>query len=785
MKGNKCLRFGVGSFAGLIASVALIAAAPALAQDDNPASGQSASKNGQKYPEIIEEIVTIGTPGGSGVQKQEASFAVNTIDPVDIAKFSPKSTADLFKSIPGVWAESSGGVSGANIDVRGLPGGGDAPFVTLAINGSPIYGTEMLSFMEQSTLFRIDETIESVQALRGGPNAVFGKGEPGVTVNFNLKRGHDLTEGRVKYTTSDYGLQRLDGVMSGALTDNLYYMIGGYTSSAPGIRDPQFTAEEGKQFTINLTREFDNGQIDVFARATNDHGQWLLPFALNTGNDLGTFSPLGNSTRLWEIQVDPDGNSKVFDFGKGRGWDGVVAGGSAEFDFGDGWTFRDQFTLTSGNADTYGFVPSGGPVTVADLSAVLGGLDIATESGRTLSGSDWAQTYGHWVVQKDIDAKINDISIKKQFGDHDLTFGFYQASWSSNDWWSLGNPIAIQNIKNGEPIVSVDNTDPNNPVITPVTPADIAAAGGDAGFAYGLQSAGDARTRAFYLADSWYVTDQLRIDGGIRSESIDLNYVADTGAGYPDGSNDVIANPNDSEVAWTLAGNYDLNDSLGFYARYSDGYLFPHFDKLREGNEAVNGVKQLEAGVKYNGGWMTAYATAYHNTNDNFSSTVGAVIPNEAFQTRANGIEGDLTFNFGGQFTVSLITTLQNAEITKSTTASNEGNKVLRQPDFQARIAPAYDFDVGQFHGTVYGAYTMVGERYGDNANSVKLPSFNKLDLGVMLNLDSGFFFQLHGDNLNNSHGITEGDPRNPSAPNGRPILGRSINFSVGYDFGE
>jgi iron complex outermembrane recepter protein len=33
------------------------------------------------------------------------------------------------------------------------------------------------------------------------------------------------------------------------------------------------------------------------------------------------------------------------------------------------------------------------------------------------------------------------------------------------------------------------------------------------------------------------------------------------------------------------------------------------------------------------------------------------------------------------------------------------------------------------------------------------------------------------------SEGITEGDPRNPAAPNGRPIFGRSFMLSVGYDF--
>ena len=403
--------------------------------------------------EVIEEIITIGTPGGGGVERQQASFALTTMDSEDIAKFSPKSTADLLKSVPGIWAESSGGKSGANIDVRGLPGGENAPFVTLAINGSPIYGTESLSFFEQSTIFRVDETISSVEALRGGPNAVFGKGEPGATINFNLKEGSEVTEGRVKYTTSDYGLQRLDGVLSGEISENLYYMIGGYFSASPGIRDAQFEAEQGNQFTINLNRVFDTGEINLFARVTDDFGQWSLPFPLNAGLDAGDFSQLGNATRFRQLQVNSAGSTEIFDFAEGRGWDGTVAGGSAEFEFGDGWTVRDQFTFTSGDNNTYGFVPGGTAVTAADLSAVIGG-PVTTDSGATVAATDFVGTYGHWVVFKDLDAKINDISINKQFGDHDVTFGFYQSRWSSDDWWTLGNGIPVHNVQNGEALDS-------------------------------------------------------------------------------------------------------------------------------------------------------------------------------------------------------------------------------------------------------------------------------------------------------------------------------------------
>ncbi len=721
--------------------------------------------------EVIEEIITIGTPGGRGVERQQASFALTTMDSEDIAKFSPKSTADLFKSIPGVWAESSGGVAGANIDVRGLPGGSDAPFVTLAINGSPIYGTEMLSFFEHTGIFRIDETIAGVEALRGGPNAVFGKGEPGLTVNFKLKEGGELTEGRVKYTTSDYGLQRFDGVLSGEISENLYYMIGGYFSASEGIRDTQFQAEQGNQFTINLNRVFDTGEINLFARVTDDFGQWILPFSLNTGNDLGEFAQFGNATRFREIPINTAGNTQIFDFANGRGWDGVVAGGSAEFEFGDGWTIRDQFTFTSGDNNTFGFVTSGGPVTAAALETVIGG-PVLTESGATVPSTSFVQTYGHWVVFKDLESKINDISINKQFGNHDVTFGVYQSSWSADDFWTIGNPIPVHNVANGEPLDAA------------ITPADIATAGGGGGFLFGLQGAGDARAEAFYIADSWFVNDQWRVDVGVRTESIDLDYVLDTGPGFPDGSVDIATALSDDEVAWTVAANFDVNDELGVYARYSDGFLFPHFDDIREGADQVNAVEQLEAGVKFTGEWVEVYSTFFYNTNDSFSSTVGSVVPAAAFESTAVGVEADGSIFFG-PFNLGFTVTFQDAEIDKSTTATDVGNKVRRQPDFQVRLSPSYDFTVGDFEASVYGALTLVDDRFGDSANTVALPSYEKFDLGVLLYHDSGLFFQLYGDNLGDSHGITEGDPRDPSAPSGRPIFGTSWRFSVGYDFSD
>lgn len=754
---GKLLRWTLAGACGLSAmSVAL-----AYAQD----AGDDAA-------EYTDEIVVVGTPGGAGTNRLEASFAVTTLKADDITKFSPKSTADLFKAIPGVWAESSGGVAGANIDVRGLPGGSDAPFVTLAINGSPIYGTEMLSFFEQSSIFRVDETIEGVEGLRGGPNAVFGKGEPGLTVNFNLKEGGDDLEGLLKYSTSDYGLQRVDAVVSGPLAEDFYFMVGGYYKASDGIRDTQFTSEEGHQVTLNLTKNFSRGKLNAFIRETDDHGQWILPMALNTGNDLGEFAQLGNATRFRTLRVNAAGDTKEFDFADGRGWDGIVAGGSFNYDLSDNISFRDQLTYTNGDADTFGLVPDGGPVTAGDLAAVIGG-PVTTAGGDTLASGDYVQNYGHWVVMKDLKSFINDASVNVDLGDHNFTLGYYRANWESVDFWTLGNFTPVQNVANGDFLDSA------------IGCGDLATAGSGSGcWAFGLDSTGKARTQAAYFADSWQITDQFRLDAGARREWINLDYYLNTGPGYPDDvlDSNAVNHLNDSQWAYTFAGNYDVYDDLGVFIRYSKGFLFPHFDDIRENNLNVNGVKQLEGGVKYVGDWLTLFGTVFYNKNDSFLSVVGSSVAASAFKTRAIGVELDGTVSYG-PFATQVTATIQDAEIRDSTTASDIGNKVLRQPDFQARISPSYTLEAGGFEATLYGAATFVGDRFGDNANSVTLPSYRKLDLGVIVNTDSGVFFQVHADNLNDSHGITEGDPRNPSAPNGRPILGRSVLFSIGYNF--
>jgi outer membrane cobalamin receptor len=724
----------------------------------------------------MDAIVVTGTPGGAGVRKREASFAITTMDELEIRQFSPSSTANLLELVPGVWSESSGGVAGANIFVRGMPSSGDAPFVTIAINGGPVYGVETLSFLEQSTLFRIDETVEWSEALRGGPSAVFSNAEPGMTVNFNLRKGGEATKGRVKYQTSDYSLQRVDAFLSGKVTEGLYYMIGGYARTSPGVRSMEFNGENGKQLTLQLTKIYGRGVLNAFTRLTDDYGQWVLPMALRTGNDLGTYTPLGNATRFRELQINKAGDTKIFDFSRGRGWKGNISGINANFDLGAGWTVRDNLTYTSGEANTFGFVPNGNPIQVSAL-----GRDVVrTRGGQILKGSDYVQNYGHWVVLKDLESITNDLSLARKWEKHDITVGLYQARWSAADFWTLGNHVPVHNVANGD-LLQED-----------ITADTLAAYGGGGPWNFGLQSGGDARVFAIYGADSWQVMPALRIDLGVRQEWFDLQYTLDTGPGYPDGTTDMAKSLSGKDLAITAAANYDVTEELGVFARFSDSYLFPHFDMIREGTYSVdadgnieaNEFSQFEFGVKYDSRNLSLFATGFFNNVDVFDGDVGAARESALLKTQTYGVELDGAFSYE-DFTLRAVGTFQKGEIKEADLDPTVvGNSIWRQPDWQVRVSPSYNMALGKnFAATIYGAFRAVGKRWDSRGNVFQLDGYTKIDVGAVVSAPAGLSFGIHVDNLTDSEGLTEGDPRDPTAANGRPIFGRSVKLSVTHDF--
>lgn len=747
-----------------------------IASCQMPVWGQEsdqASDNTDQGLDLYEQIIVTGTASGKAVRKVDSSFATTSLSAEDIKKLAPKSTADVFKAIPGVWAESSGGVSGANVFVRGFPGGGDAPFLTVQLQGIPVFQPPTLSFLENSTLFRVDETIEFMDGLRGGPNSVVSNGQPGLTTNFLLKEGSTGTEGLLKYTTSSFDLQRLDGVLSGELADDLFYMVGGYIQQSSGLRDAGFNSEKGQQFTINITKELENGKLNFFTRITDDHGAWYLPTPLVDGVD-NEYTQLGTLNRQATIQYGPDGTRESFDFGEGRGWDGSISGGSVNLDLGNNWTFVDRFAFTKGDADTLGLVPNGSPVLLSSV-ADNGVSATGAVTGDTYDGSTLVQQIGRWVVRKQIESFTNDLALTKQGDNYQATIGFYASDFSANDWWSLGNHAYHVIAQGGESLAGIDCNDNQD----------------SCGWNYDINSTGDGRTSALYGAFEYQISDELSADIGIRRENHEIEYTVDEGL---DGIVTKAVQYDETDTAWTAGVNYQFGLNTGVFFRASEGSKMPYFDDFRDnfaafeaGEDLIQQVTQYELGYKLARDNYNLYATGFWNEveGDTFVRQPGA--PAEVRTTQAYGIELDAAYFHDSGFSITLNGTIQETEITNN--PGFEGNELARQPGWQFRATPSYEFEVGTVTGSVYGNLILVDDRFADPSNrnaageDVLLEGYEQLDFGLVLLTEQGLKFELALQNATDEDALTEGDPRNPTAPNGRFIMPRNATFSISYEF--
>ena len=738
-------------------------------QASSSVAAEISSKKNKKAN--IETIVVTGTFSGKAVAKEEVSFAISSFSEDDIKKLAPKSTADLFKAVPGVWSESSGGVSGANVFVRGFPGGGDAPFLTVQLQGAPIFPPPTLSFLENSTLFRLDETIEFMEALRGGPNPVVSNGQPGLTTNFLLKEGSEYQEGLIKYSTSDYGLQRVDGVISGSLADDLFFMVGGYVKSSQGVRDAGFNAEEGHQFTVNITKKLENGKINLYTRQTDDHGVWYLPAPLNVKTVDNQYTQIGTNNRQATIQYGPDDNktTETIDFGNGRGWDGSVSGGSINLSLDNGWDLVDRFIYTKGDADTYGLVPNG------DASALSGVADsgdtaLGAVTGKEYDGSTIVQQIGRWVVKKEIEAFTNDFALTKTFDKGTFTAGYYHSTFEAKDWWALGNHAYHVVESGGEMLTGIDCNDNQD----------------SCGWNYDINSIGDGSTDALYFAASYKLTDALTLDAGIRNENHQIEYTVDEGL---DGAITKSVSYDETELAWTVGANLMFTKRQGVFARISEGSKMPFFDDFRDnfdayqgGEDLIKAVSQFELGYKLSSDNYELYATAFFNEvkGDTFVAQPGD--PAEILTNEAYGVEVDFNYYADNGFSVNLNSTVQETEITES--PDNQGNEAQRQPSWQIRMTPSYDIEFSNgMAATLYGTLSAVGDRFANNENTVILEGYEKIDLGMILNISDEVQLQVSVSNLTDEDAITEGDPRDSLSSNGRYILPRTFDLSVSYQF--
>ncbi len=677
MKNDKLIRLALAS--AILAALSPAIWAASSASEPAQAGGQAATstpaqqaastnqktRNSQSKTQTLQAIVVTGS--AIGVKRLDASYNIVVANREQIQQANPFSVADLLKISPGIWPESTGGQTGANIEIAGFPGGGDAPFFTNMIDGTPLYGMPSLSFMDSSSLMRLDDTVSRIEIVQGGPGAIFGPGQMGATANFILRQGTAQPSGDVALTYGDEGRERLDGFYGFPIgkSGTWFGSVGGFYARSDGIRNPQFTADKGGQLTATLTHDMDNGSFMLWARVLNDKNFYVTPIPMiqgsgSTFSGYPGFNPLTStyySRAIQYVQVaNPLGGLVNANLANGRGTDMQFLGGSYNATFG-GWTIYDHFLLDGGDLPTNALFSGPNPTPLGyylygcgipqpsgyctadnkpvDSNGVLQNsknpfLPVTTSVNATLPNGQVVPLnqsviqQGWWYIQKRLKSLNNDFRLSKEiFAGNTLTAGIYLARYTDHDNWSLGNQMVMLNVPNTQPIG-----------LTYVQNGQTYVLSNKQGFVsfnsnFNIIEAGAATNKAFYLSDSWTIGPWLLQAGG-RVENLDAKQRTCNTSPVAFGSaldlyeNAVpvcngtwnYENYDKTHSSFTAGANYTFNSNMSAYVRANTG---AHFDDFDNGIRGANGnfapmqkIKNMEAGFKFQSDTIFVDVSIYH-----------------------------------------------------------------------------------------------------------------------------------------------------------------------------
>ena len=701
---NKASRTGVGptrraslsatarsatnsSIAAVVAGILGTAAGLSLAHAQNApttASQPTINAGNIQTSQNLQEVVVTAT--ATHVRLLNASYNVVAADRQLIQEANPTSSADILKLSPGIWPEATGGQTGANIEVAGFPSGGDAPFFTNMIEGMPLYGMPSLSFMDSSSLFRLDDTIKRVEIVQGGPSAIFGPGQMGATANYILRTGSAKPRGEVMVTYGNQGLWRTDMFYGFQIAPGWYGSVGGFYRVSKGVRAPQFPAENGGQFTATLKHDLRGGSVVFWTRVLDDKNQFMAPFPLiqnASGSYSGYpgFNPLTGTYGSYAIQnvtlPNPAGGFESANLANGRGGKLYFLGSNYNQTI-NGWTFHNGFLIDGGGLDTNALFSGTNPrplsyflygcqvaeptgfcngTTAIDknnlgpngqgLSPNLGISATYAGSGNPVPMSQSVISQGWWYIQKSLQNITDEFRVSHSLFKGDmLTAGVYLARYSMNDNWSLGNQMLMTNTQNATPVV-----------LNYVQGGQQTNLTSSQGFwnennNYNILEHGDATNIAGYFSDQWRHGPWL-IDLGARLENINARQrTCNTSPQMLSGPN----NPWDSAVpvcngTWTYLHyvrtrptftggvNYDFSSHMSAYIRINNGVHFDDFDNGIRGTTNGNfgpleTIHNYEIGYKYQNSWMFADISAYERILYGLQS--------EATNAQGIGIPGDI-----------------------------------------------------------------------------------------------------------------------------------------------
>ena len=516
--------------------------------------------------------------------------------------------------------------------------------------------------------------VESVEILKGPKAALFGRGEPGGTVNLVTKRPTFETAGELKLTGGSFDFYRGDADFTTPISENAAIRLVGFYEDAGSFRDTVETERWG--FFPSIAFEpTDNTQI-VYELELSEQE---IPFDRGIPaieNELGA---VDIETFLGEPSEDP--------------YDASVTGHQIELqhDFSDDWSALIGFNYRDTSLEGF------------DTAATLSGFrQFLTRDGETLSRERRSRDYNaeYFVLRGEVAGEFETGSIR-----HRVILGA--------DYDQFDNDQVFVRFRGGGVLDRLPEDAPDllpinvfNPVFGQFDPLPEP----NVTLADRLET-----TESFgvFVQDQISLTDQLDIRLGLRFD----DYSQD----LENRASDTTAEASNTRVSPQVGVVYEVNDQLSVYASYGENFR-PFTLADTAGNDLDPNVStSLEAGVKFGlfDGALNGVATVFQVDQGNILAVDDSFSAIPAGSAESQGFELDLN----GQITDSIDFWLSYAYIDIGTEEDfndpnfgatiEAGTRLINVPDHQLSLQIAKDFHENGLPLRAGGGLLYVGERLG------------------------------------------------------------------------
>ncbi|WP_276975848.1 TonB-dependent receptor [Flavobacterium filum] len=771
----------------------------------------------------LEDVVVTGVINPRS--KLQSSVSISSVSTAQIEQAAPRATAEIFRSIPGIKSESTGGEGNANITIRGIPvASGGAKFLQIHEDGLPVMQFGDVAFGNADIFVRADQTISRIEAIRGGSASTLASNSPAGIINFISKNGKTEGGSLMQSFGVDFDNYRTDFEYGSPIGNGLFFHVGGFYRQGEGPRNAGYTANVGGQLKANITKEFENGFVRLYFKHLNDRAIGYLPMPVRVSgtNSNPNWSSLPNFDILSDTQhsalfldnltVGQDGQRRRSNMADGMRPMATSFGGELSFDIGNGWKIEDRFRQNFHRGRFVSPFPAQ-VQTAADFATEFGVPNLTyangAQAGTNVNGNDLVMRIHTFDTEiNNFNNFTNDLKLSKKFGDFDLTLGYYKAYQTLSMSW-LWNSYLME-VKGDN--AALLNAGPNSV---------------NGLYAYGVPFWGNCCTRNYdtnyditapYIAGQYKFSDKFNVDvslrfdngkvrgtyaGAVQSTNLDVDNNGtiegpEASVSVVDNANRLPVNYDFDYVSYSFGGNYMLAENQSLFARYSRGGR-ANADRLLFGanilpsGAAVSGlsadmVNQAEVGYKRRGTNHTFYATGFYAlTSEQNWDFAPAGIRQIQREYTAYGLEleGSYTlskFNFNGSVTWT------KAEISKDViNPAVEGNTPRRQADFIYNAIAAYKFGADGKHN-VGVSFIGTTKSFAQDNNELVMPGYVYFNPFVNIELTKGLTASLNVNNVFDTIGITEVEEgsiveNTDNIVRARSINGRTTSLTLSYRF--